>query len=178
MSRGAQRWPRSTGRLTAPSPPFPLENKEMFKTLVKNYAFPKVWFTHCLFSQEHSSSCAQLPRITQLRKRCYIVHQAIGENHTFILTKQLSLSTAGRKRMVPTYLHCIIQLQHLQQCLPGKKIPDNCFMLGSQTETDAALGNQENNNSSGYWSDPGIDSLEKQLPGNTTHIRWLIQHMY
>lgn len=60
MSRGARCWPTSTGRLAGtastqvtpcatlgacrahPSPAFPLENREMFKTLVKKDALPKV----------------------------------------------------------------------------------------------------------------------------------------
>lgn len=46
--------------------------------------------------QEQSSRHLQLPRITKLRKGCYIVHPAIGEHP--ILAKQLSLSTAGRKK--------------------------------------------------------------------------------
>lgn len=41
------------------------------------------------------------------------MHQAIGENPTFILAKQLSLSVAGRKKTVPIYLHCLIQMEHL-----------------------------------------------------------------
>lgn len=60
-----------------------------------------VSFTHCLLPHEQSSSRRQLPRITQLRKGCYSVHQAIGENPTFILAKQLSLSTTGRKKDRP-----------------------------------------------------------------------------
>ena len=136
----AQPAPRSSPRATPgacrahPSHPFPLENRELFKTLVKNDALPKPCLIHPLpLPPRAELQPSPAAKDNTVEKGMLYCAPSYWRKWHFYLSKTTFPFYRWQKKDCPHLSALHNPATASKQCLPGKKILGKRFVPGSQT---------------------------------------------